>query len=730
MKTKTEARHVTTATSESRDFTIKANGKAFKILIDGLYENKVQSIVREIWSNALDSHVEAGHPERPFAVTFPSMYNPTFTVRDFGTSLSHEDVMGLYSTVFESTKEDTNTAVGKFGLGSKSPFAYTDTFTVTAFMDGKKRVYSALISEDGVPQIHFMGEFDTDEERGIEVMFPIETRDINAFRKAALRVSHGFDIKPDVIQKSDDDDFNGWPELEILGEGDGWKLLSGCIEGYSQQAYAKMGCVLYPINVNAITDLNSAERKLLQSTMVIDFPVGDLEINASREALSYGPKDPTVDSIRMRIRTIVQEMVQTFVDQYAAASTYWEACILFREHINSGSLPEAVKEHLKKHAMFDGKLLSMTQTVGTQHTCDVTLPNNHHIQVCTIAGSKLSNAVYRFDYITDRVGVPARKDIVIFVEDLESDVRIKHVPGKIREAQRDEDFDTIVWVKYKGGREAAQAMVELLDTFDGADVRDVADLPDMPKNSAGGNGHYIKRPVQVRIYSAGRFDQRADLQPDDFAKGGFYVPLERNNPKYPSGMGFPGDVWAALRAFGENVIPQGTVLHGAPKSLWKHFEGDQWVNIYDLAAATFKKHQPKKQIAKARMIERVLGDDKLRFINQKLSDGDFAESSIIRDALTLYQEAATAKKPAVDHIVRLAGVVGQRETVEKWADVEFPELDVIRLELDDRYPLLESFDNWYMRDALDKLAHYVHVCDKAAELDSLRPLDETAAIAA
>lgn len=726
MKTQTEARVVTTASTESRDFTIKANGKAFRILIDGLYENKIQSIVREIWSNALDSHAAAGCEDRAFTVSFPSMYNPVFSVRDYGTSLSHDDIMRLYTTVFESTKEDTNAAVGKFGLGSKSPFAYTDTFTVTATMDGEKRLYSALIAEDGVPQIHFLGAVESDEENGIEVSFPIETRDIDAFRKAARRVSHGFEVKPLVSRhESDEMEFQGWPELPMLAEGDGWTLLSGNIEGYSSRAYAKMGCVLYPINIDAITDLTLAERKLLQSTMVVEFPVGDLEINASREALSYGPKDPTVASIRNRIRSIVAEMVKSFEDQYAACDTYWEACSLFRKHL-AGSIPTAVEEHLRKNAKFRGVLLKTHITLGTKNTSDIVL-ETAEVQVCTV--NKLSNAAYRFDYYSDLTSVPATDETVIVIEDLSlvGKDRVKRVPAKLKQAHLDERFTTLVWIKFHGGKKGYKALGQIKRRLKGANVRDAADLPEFTTLSDGGRVIGIRRPVQVREHSAGRFDDRADLTPEDFAEGGYYVPLERMQPQYPSNCAAPGDVWHALR--GGGFVESDAVLYGAPKSLWKHFEGDQWVNIYDLAKETFRKNQPKKKVAKARMIERVLGDADLRYMHSNVPSDDLMQSSVARRAVEFYENAASATKPAVDHIIRVAVAVGERETVEGWAKADFPELESLTDELEKTYPLMSFFQShYYMRDEVDKFRHYVQVCDKAAEHDSLQT--ETTAAAA
>mgnify|MGYP000694507503 CR=1 FL=1 len=120
---------------ERESFTIEANGKAFRTLIDGLYSNKIQAVCRELSSNAQDSHIDAGQT-RPFEVSIPTSLDPVFRVRDFGTSLSHEDVMFLYTRIFKSTKETTNDQTGALGLGSKSPFAYTDTFSVVAYLNG------------------------------------------------------------------------------------------------------------------------------------------------------------------------------------------------------------------------------------------------------------------------------------------------------------------------------------------------------------------------------------------------------------------------------------------------------------------------------------------------------------------------------------------------------------------------------------------------------------------
>jgi len=61
MQLRAEDRNVTTSgLTQQESFQIKATGKAFKILSDGLYSDKPLAVVRELSCNAWDSHVAAG----------------------------------------------------------------------------------------------------------------------------------------------------------------------------------------------------------------------------------------------------------------------------------------------------------------------------------------------------------------------------------------------------------------------------------------------------------------------------------------------------------------------------------------------------------------------------------------------------------------------------------------------------------------------------------------------
>ena len=126
---------------QEKQFTIATNAKAFEILTSTLYKNVPSSIVRELISNGYDGHVRAGNVDKKIEVHAPFVFEPTFEVRDFGCSMDEETMMNVYTTFFSSTKNADNNEVGGFGLGCKLPFAYTDMFTITTYLNGKQQDY-------------------------------------------------------------------------------------------------------------------------------------------------------------------------------------------------------------------------------------------------------------------------------------------------------------------------------------------------------------------------------------------------------------------------------------------------------------------------------------------------------------------------------------------------------------------------------------------------------------
>lgn len=271
--------------TDSKKMSIAANFKAFKELISGIYSDKAYAIARELIANAHDAHVAAGNSERPFDIHAPSSFEPHFSIRDYGVSMTKETVLTLYNTLFESTKDDPNsdfsdTQTGKFGLGSKSPFAYTDAFLVTTYLDGLQTLYDVHIHK-GIPEISVLGESPTDEENGVRVEFPVEVKDIKDFARAITKACLPLEVLPNITGATLDLD-----KPEVILEGTNWKILKKPIEGYGG-TYIKMGTVIYPFDDNAVIGAPSWLRQLNYVNLLITIPIGTAEVVTSREALSY-----------------------------------------------------------------------------------------------------------------------------------------------------------------------------------------------------------------------------------------------------------------------------------------------------------------------------------------------------------------------------------------------------------------------------------------------------------
>ncbi|MHA1289450.1 MAG: hypothetical protein ACTSPB_18840 [Candidatus Thorarchaeota archaeon] len=327
-------------------FSIKASSTAFSILSSGLYSNKFKAILRELGCNAYDSHIEAGYPEKPFTVHLPTRLNPVLYIRDYGTGLSHEDVMGLYTTYFESTKSNSNDFVGCMGLGSKSPFSYTKNFTITSIKDGWKGVYSAYIGKDGLPCIGQLTSEDTDEENGLTISFAVENRhDWHSFKTEVVDTFKWFKTKPEITGDAVNIADIEYAEKDIIP---GVHMKDG--NGYYAKSYALMGNVAYPINVPDGENLDDGVRDLLHDNAFhIEFDIGALDIAASREELGY--TEQTVAALNDKAEKIMIALEGYVADKLKPAKSKWDRANLASDLIDSNSslFSEIVERYLEKN---------------------------------------------------------------------------------------------------------------------------------------------------------------------------------------------------------------------------------------------------------------------------------------------------------------------------------------------------------------------------------------------
>lgn len=336
MKTQNEKRLVEMEGFEedSHQFKIKQNARAFEILSSNIYSDKILAVVREIGCNARDAHTMNGKSDVPFDVHLPNSMEPWFAIRDYGPGLSHQDVMNLYTTYFESTKADTNDAIGCLGLGSKSPFAYTDQFSVTSRFKGIKRVYSLYVDEAGAPAITPLTEEKTTEPSGLEVQMSVKSNDYEEFASRAKKVFSRFSVKPNVTGKHGFE----FTKYSYVYESKDKKSMVRDTDGtYDSKCYAIQGGVAYPIDSSELglsSDYNSKDKKIIRlledGGVDFIFDMGDVNITASRERLNYDKA--TRLNITSRIKSFLKEIHEDLNSEIQAAKTAWDATKVYRKY--------------------------------------------------------------------------------------------------------------------------------------------------------------------------------------------------------------------------------------------------------------------------------------------------------------------------------------------------------------------------------------------------------------
>lgn len=344
--------------SSANQFSIAQTSKMFKILSDSLYSDKIMAVIRELSTNAYDAHIAAGN-KNPFKVILPTQANPNFVVRDYGTGLSQKDMEELYTTYGASNKNDSNDFVGCLGLGSKSPFAYTKSFSTISYYNGKKLSYIAAMDEAGVPSLNLVSITNTNEPNGLEISFAIKNYDFQEFTSKSKRIFHYFKMKP-IIEGGTCSTINdhSYSHTNVVIEGSGWKIgrVSHDYTRYPSNhnspgsgVIAIMGNIAYPVDSSKIVGEDKPDqpdhiqkwnrafgkadvdnwknlvREILNAGLYLEiqFGIGELEMDVSREGLQYTKQ--VIKALRDRTQDIYLQLKQDMTDKLANSTNLVDA---------------------------------------------------------------------------------------------------------------------------------------------------------------------------------------------------------------------------------------------------------------------------------------------------------------------------------------------------------------------------------------------------------------------
>ena len=253
----------------------------FQMLRTNLYSDIYGSIIREVVSNVVDSHTEAEKNDAIGEIEWIDEnrllgVENQLIIRDFGVGLSPDRMRNIYGNYLSSTKRGDNSTIGGFGLGSKVPFAYTDSFFIETVYDGTKYKYLCYIDESQLGAISTLDITESDKPNGTEIIIPVKNRfDKQKFQEAIFRQLAYFKNLKFI-------NISG-PNGEILFED------NDCVVA-KQPPYPGLhivlGTVAYPIDLQA-AGIDTWNDNVQNCGVGLKFGIGEIQPTISREQLFW-----------------------------------------------------------------------------------------------------------------------------------------------------------------------------------------------------------------------------------------------------------------------------------------------------------------------------------------------------------------------------------------------------------------------------------------------------------
>lgn len=325
------------------DFSIEMNASMFSMLTKNVYNNVILAPIREWSTNAIDVSISAGITPH-FDVQLPTASDPTFAVRDYGTGLSEQDLIGLFTVLGASTKRNSNEYNGTFGIGRLSALAYSTSFTVESYYQGTH--YAYLISiKDGKPVYLKLSETPSSDPNGLRLSLAVQAHDINTFIKEATYLYQFFDVKPTTNIPLN------YPE--ILLEGETWAITSG-----SFSPRLVMGNVPYAISAYG-----------LPSGTYLKAPIGSVSITPGRESLTMDTKTEAflsqlLDTVNKDIAATVNTQLQSKTDLWEAWEAVKQARNMYRFNYDYSNMPSFFTDIFDDYNYFKTRPEFKLATIG------------------------------------------------------------------------------------------------------------------------------------------------------------------------------------------------------------------------------------------------------------------------------------------------------------------------------------------------------------------------------
>ncbi len=330
--------------SESQSFGISYADAAhiMTILRDSVYTDKVMAVLREYGANAWDAHRSVGKANVPIKITIPTAMDPTLIIRDYGPGISPQDMRDVFTQYGASTKRGSDLMVGMLGIGAKSGFAYSDTFTVTSWYGGTMRMYVALLDATEMGTLNLLHEAACGEETGIQIQIPVRPSDIREFTRKASNLYSNFIPQPEI-------------NIQLESKNSRVPMKNGVFYADSEEWVALMGCVPYSIDIDQLrgSDGRSRVGEFVKRTGgALFFDIGEVQVSASREELKYS--DSTKDAVVKKFELLSDEYVAHTLSGIKDSSlSFWDMRIRAQLFNKLGlPVPKEIEDLVKEYVTF------------------------------------------------------------------------------------------------------------------------------------------------------------------------------------------------------------------------------------------------------------------------------------------------------------------------------------------------------------------------------------------
>lgn len=313
-------------TTNGVSFSIDEEDMAFifGILRNNMYSNPIKISVQEPLCNGRDAGRAIGNVIRPMEVEIPTDDFKFFTVRDFGPSLTYEQMVDVFCKYGKSTKRGTN-QTGGFGIGAKSPWAYNNEFFVDTFIDNKKTSYRFYIDEETERgKMEVISTSKVEAENGLKVIIPVKEGDAKEFITSFEFVTRYWGVKPKVLNGSVEYITN---EAEIE---DDWIIYKN--RGAYSKAAILVDDIPYPIDVSAL-DVPEHLKNFVELPIHFFCSFDDVDVAASREQLNYTKK--TSEFLLNEFQRAYDTCKKNLEEEISKYKTYPEAYVNWIAHDNS-----------------------------------------------------------------------------------------------------------------------------------------------------------------------------------------------------------------------------------------------------------------------------------------------------------------------------------------------------------------------------------------------------------